>query len=108
MRFRTSLAGGQRPELDSQPSSGNAPPSIQLHIEELVLHGFAPGDRHRIAGAIEAELTRLLAGQPLPAGLKENASLDRIDGGGFRLGTNARPVRVGEQIAGAIHEGLNP
>jgi len=26
----------------------NPRPSINLHIEELVLHGFAPGDRHRI------------------------------------------------------------
>ena len=24
------------------------PPNIELHIEELVLHGFQPGDRQRI------------------------------------------------------------
>jgi hypothetical protein len=35
-------------------------PSINLHIEELVLHGFAPGDRHRISEAVEQELTRLI------------------------------------------------
>jgi hypothetical protein len=30
-------------------SIGHGPSSVvELHIEELVLHGFAPGDRHAI------------------------------------------------------------
>jgi len=35
----------------------NVQPAIQFHIEELVLHGFSPGDRHRIADALERQLT---------------------------------------------------
>ena len=30
------------------------PQNVELHIEELVLHGFAPGDRHRIGEAVRA------------------------------------------------------
>ena len=33
---------------------------IELHVEELTLHGFNPADRHRIGDAVERELTRLL------------------------------------------------
>ena len=79
-------------------------PSVHLHIEELVLHGFAPGDRHRISEAVEQELTRLISGQPLSA--SKNISLDRMDGGSFQMSKDAPPARVGEQIAGALHGGL--
>ena len=77
---------------------------IHLHIEELVLHGFAPGDRHQIAEAVEQELVRLIAQQPLSA--QKNISLERIDGGSFQMKSDARPASVGEQIAGAVHGGL--
>ena len=77
---------------------------IHLHIEELVLHGFAPGDRQRIGEAVERELTRLIAAQPLSQ--KQNVSMDRVDGGSFHMQINARPASVGEQIAGAIHGGI--
>ena len=33
---------------------------IELHIEELVLHGFAARDRQRIAAAVQLELSRLM------------------------------------------------
>ena len=42
---------------------------IELHIEELVLHGFAPADRYRIGDTVQRELTRLLAEQGMPASL---------------------------------------
>ena len=31
---------------------------VELHIEELVLHGFPPRDRARIGDAVQAELDR--------------------------------------------------
>jgi len=34
---------------------------LQLHIEQLVLIGFPPDDRHRIQDAVQAELVGLLA-----------------------------------------------
>ena len=41
-------------------------PSVEVHIDELVLHGFAPGDRRGIGDAVERELARLLAARGLP------------------------------------------
>ncbi len=84
-----------------------SPPSIRLHVENLVLHGFAPGDRHSIGAAVEQELARLLAEQPLPATLARSRTRERVDGGSFRLANGAKPGAVGAQIAGAIHGGLD-
>ena len=92
--------------MNSQRSTFNSQLPINLHIEELVLHGFAPGDRHRIREAVEQELIRLFSEQPLPANLARNISLDRIDAGAFHLPSQARPTSVGGEIAGAIHGGL--
>ena len=78
-------------------------PAINLHIEELVLHGFAFGDRHRIGSAVEQELTRLLAEQPLT----RHESVERVDAGVFHVSLGAKPAAVGAQIAGAVHGGLN-
>ena len=43
--------------------------NIELHIEELVLHGFSPSDRYRIAEAIERELVQLFSRQSAPSAL---------------------------------------
>ncbi|MGD8752520.1 MAG: hypothetical protein PVG14_13915, partial [Anaerolineales bacterium] len=41
--------------------------SVELNIEALLLHGFSPHERFRIAQAVERELARLLAEGGLPA-----------------------------------------
>lgn len=84
-----------------------APSSVRLHIEELVLQGFAPGDRHAISEAVQSELARLLADRPLPAMLHRGRSHERVDGGSVRLAGGAGASAVGAQIAGAIHGGLD-
>ena len=79
---------------------------IHLHIEELVLHGFPSGDRHRIGDALQIELARLFSeGQPPPA-LAENAEIDRLDGGTFQTTRAARPEVTGAQVARAVFGGL--
>ncbi len=81
-------------------------PPVELHIEELVLHGFAPGDRHEIAAAIERELARLLATGDLADGLRQRGSRAAVDAGSFSLPPGASPGAVGERVAGAVYEGL--
>ena len=80
--------------------------SIHLHIEELVLHGFAPGDRHRISEAVEQELTRLISERPVFCNTRKNISRDHVDGGNFQMANPARPNAVGAQIAGAVMGGI--
>lgn len=50
--------------------------NVELHIEQLVLHGFAPSDRYRIGAAIQQELARLLAQQGILLDLPKEKPLD--------------------------------
>jgi len=79
---------------------------IELHIEELVLHGFAARDRHRIAGEVERELARLVGeGDGLP-GLKGNLAIERVNGGVFQVQSGAKPQAAGTQIAQSVYRSL--
>ena len=81
--------------------------SIELHIEELVLHGFAAADRRAIGAAVEAELTRLLASRGLPASLADGATIRAIDAGRVAVPGDARPANVGVQVAQSVYGGLS-
>ncbi len=78
------------------------PQRIEVHIEELVLHGFEHSDRYAIGEAIERELTRLLG-----AGEVRMQSSDRLDAGSVTLTSAAKPQRVGAQVAGKVHRSLS-
>jgi hypothetical protein len=80
-----------------------ARPSLELHIDELVLHGFSTGDRRRIGEAVEHELVRLLSGR---AGLQpwlESREVARVDGGVFEVASNARPEMIGVRVAQMVY-----
>ena len=79
--------------------------NVELNIEELVLHGFAPGDRHRIGEMVERELTRLLAEQGAPRTWQANADIAHLNGGSFTVHANATPESIGLQIAHAVYGG---
>jgi len=84
--------------------------NINLHIEELVLHGFAPGDRYTIADAVERELSRLLTEDFADPGysslLTSNTGPARLDAGSFQVDALSKPNSIGTQIAKAVHGGL--
>jgi hypothetical protein len=92
--------------MSSQLSTNNSSPSIELHIEELVLHGFPSGDRHRIGEALQRELTRLFTEERTPAGLAKSAVIDRVNGGTFQTTSAPRPEATGAQVARAVFGGL--
>ena len=88
----------------------NAQPSIELHIEELVLHGFAPGDRHRIAEALQGELMHLLADPTMRGSLATPRETARLDGGSFQVAAQfqARSDWCSSgTISPARHEAMN-
>lgn len=80
---------------------------VDLHIEELVLHGFAARDRHRIAAAMEAELTRLLSAEGKQSSLANPAGLGRLNAGAFEVKAGAKPQEAGTQIARAVYRTLS-
>lgn len=80
--------------------------NVEVMIEELVLHGFTPGDRYYIGDAIERELTRLLAEQGLPPHLAHRWDVAGIDAGAFEVSAEARTRGIGAQVAQAVYRGL--
>ena len=83
------------------------PRRVELHIEELVLHGFAAGDRHRIADAVREELERLLGERGVPPVLTQAGEVGAIDGGTISLAPRPGTGAAGVAVAGAIYGGLS-
>ena len=67
---------------------------IVIEIDELVLHGFPPGDRYRIGEAVQAEFARILGERGLPGAWTEGAAT-RLDGGAFNVA--AGDARAGDR-----------
>ena len=79
------------------------PHNIDLHIEELVLHGFSPNDRYAIGEAVQRELTRLFSEQGMHASLRGGFEVERLDGGTFHVKQGAKAGIVGTQVAQAVY-----
>ncbi len=78
---------------------------IELHIEELVLHGFAPEDRYCIGEAVERELASLLKEQGMPS-LNSDLEIEDMNAGEIAIARGARPEATGAQIARAVYKGM--
>ena len=78
------------------------PREIEVHIEELVLHGFPAGSRWDIADALEQKLRTLVAEGGLPRAWQSNP--ERIVAGTIQSGAQ-KPAFTGEQIGRAVYEG---
>jgi hypothetical protein len=79
---------------------------VELHIEELILHGFKEGDRYRIAEALTSELSRLFSLGPIPESLSEGLDVEGIDAGSFRTSVEPGPHNIGMGAARKIYGGL--
>jgi hypothetical protein len=82
--------------------------NITIHIERLILDGL-PVATHQgplVQAAVEAELTRLLASGGLSDTLQSGGALYNLRTAGIHLANDGSPVRLGEQIAGAVYGGI--
>ena len=91
--------------LDFQ-SSAQPRRAVEVQIEELVLHGFAPGDRRAIAEAVQHELAQLIEAGQLPLTQGNSVALKRIDAGAFQVKADSKPASSGTQIARSVVRGL--
>jgi hypothetical protein len=80
------------------------PQRIELHIEELVLHGFSHVDGYAVAEAIERELGTRPAGRGVT--IIEHGSSDRVDAGSVELPQGVTPGGVGAALGERIHGSL--
>ncbi len=111
MNSQMSDVRSQRSELNSVKGRGpngalRPQPSIELHIEELVLHGFAPGDRYATSDVVESELARLFSERGIPMSLRSESATDEIRDKTFNTAHNTRPRTIGRQIAQAVYQGF--
>jgi hypothetical protein len=80
--------------------------SVDVHIEELVLEGFAPGERHRIAAAVQQELARLISQGGVPQSVENPAALARLDAGALHIQAGAPARTTGAKIGAAVYRSL--
>lgn len=92
----------------SRPTTPNVPAELELHIEELVLHGFAAGDRFHIGDALQQELLRLFSEKDLPAMMASTGNIERMDGGTLKVASGAKPGAIGAQLAQTLHQRFSP
>ncbi len=84
-----------------------APRRIEVEIGELVLHGFAPGDAHRIAAGLERELAARFEADGVPAGLERGGDVRSLRGLSVSIPAGARADVVGSRIAEGLHAGVS-
>jgi hypothetical protein len=80
---------------------------VVVHIDRLVLRGYAHEDRHAIAASLQQELTERLS---RPGAVER---LGALEGGGPRIGRAAVTVRLGADtraagIGRAVARGIVP
>jgi hypothetical protein len=79
------------------------PREIEVHVEELILHGFEHTNRWRIADALQQELRGLLTAKGVPSLWLSNP--ERIEGRTMPSASLTRPAQAGAEIAAAVYRG---
>jgi hypothetical protein len=76
---------------------------IDVHIEELILHGFKPANGLQIADALEQELRGLLTAKGVPS--LWLSSPERVEARTISSASLTKPTRAGAEIARAAYRG---
>jgi hypothetical protein len=79
---------------------------VLVHIDRLVLKGFAHADRHALAEGLREELARQLTEPGLAVRLASRSRSDRVDAGHVGIGPAGSLRPVGAQIALGIAKGI--
>jgi hypothetical protein len=81
--------------------------NLELHIEELILQGFAVSDRHLISAALQQELSRLFTEQGVPRSFAQGGAVPQLNGGTIQITPAMKPDAIGVQIAQSIYGGFS-
>jgi hypothetical protein len=80
--------------------------AVEVQIDELVLEGFEPWERHGIADALAAELTRLFGASEASTASFISKTQDAVETQPVHFSENAQRGEVGTQVAQAVYAGL--
>jgi len=91
--------------MNNRESPTRNQPLLKVHIEELVLHGFAATNRYEVADAMREQLIQLFTGQSFsPEAVGEHKT---VDAGSFQVTPDDRGAHIGAQVAQSVHRGLS-
>jgi hypothetical protein len=79
--------------------------NLELHIDELVLHGFSPRERYAIGEAVQRELTQLFAEHGIHPSLRQG-HIARLDGGSIQVKQGTKADAIGKQVAQTVYGGM--
>jgi len=98
----TMSAAAPEPRIAAPRAEGAA---LSLHIDRVVLEGFALGarDRARLQAALQTELAELLSVQGPGAALLGGAALPGLRAGDLRFDRGRDADRLGRAIAQSLH-----
>ena len=82
-------------------------PTIELHIDELVLDGFDMSSGARIGAAMQRELSRLIFAGDLAQLATNPLDIEALNAGSFYLERDARPNYIGRQLAQRVYGQLD-
>lgn len=94
--------------IDKQGTEHQSHGDINLHIERLVLDGFAYSlyERGELQEALQRELTDLVVrdglGNSISGGMTPTLRADPI-----QISASTRPAQVGNMVAGSVFNSLN-
>ncbi|HXJ64321.1 MAG TPA: hypothetical protein VNN79_11250 [Actinomycetota bacterium] len=74
---------------------------VELHIDELVLEGFDPGDVTAVADGMREQLARRLAERGVPESVVERGEVDALEALELRPATS--PHAVGRAAGDSLH-----
>ncbi|MFB3921946.1 MAG: hypothetical protein ACE145_09500 [Terriglobia bacterium] len=86
--------------------TSNAPPVVEVQIDELVLYGFDPRHRHRIGDAVECELKRLFEGGAQGITCASAVEVSRLDAGTLSAAPDATPASLGALLAQTVFRAM--
>jgi hypothetical protein len=79
---------------------------LQIHIEELMLHGFDHLDHAELGRVVEGALYQLISERGAPSSLSQSGHFESLDGGTFATRPNEHSQDIGGQIALAIYRSI--
>ena len=81
--------------------------SVEIFIDELVLHGFSQGERYNISSAIEQELARLINDRGIPASFISGGDVTALNAGSIKMAKGDKAISKGSKIAGSVYTALS-
>ena len=80
--------------------------SVEIRIDELVLHGLSAREGREAAEAIERELIRALRELGVPESLSSAIDVERIDAGQVAVPRDQNSKMLGASVGGSIDRAL--